>query len=379
MTVQSQKCLLDMEVMKLRNSIVTFEKEQDATKKAFDRAKKEMDKILRELELVRKDLMKANRTINDHLETILLHEQHIKTMDNEIKTHLATAQKLRSMMAKVEMERNRNAEEAQILADKVEQVNEDLALKMNHIVELKERITELQTKVVQVQQLFETARSERNAFQRDLQACVEERDDLKERLRIASRQVEQLKEDIAVKEMELLRAEKTIDKQEKEKQELKLEVQNTLVILQHTRTELKEKKVENERLYNTLSEDEMCLMKLRKQLDNALNEKDLIGIQMIRRNDEIGLLNEKLHIIQMALDRGESQYNKRLDDIRLLKIEIGNLRSQRNLLTRGLANTADMRQEVLQLHRILTQERVKAKALEQEMTTPMNIHRLIFF
>lgn len=44
-------------------------------------------------------------------------------------------------------------------------------------------------------------------------------------------------------------------------------------------------------------------------------------------------------------------------------------------MTRGLANTADMRQEVLQLNRALTQERVRAKALENEMMTPMNIHR----
>jgi FtsZ-binding cell division protein ZapB len=72
---------------------------------------------------------------------------------------------------------------------------------------------------------------------------------------------------------------------------------------------------------------------------------------------------------------GESQYIKRLDDIKLLKIEISNLRSQRNLLSRGLANTADMRQEVLQLNRVLTQERVKSKVLEEEMATPMNVHR----
>ena len=93
---------------------------------------------------------------------------------------------------------------------------------------------------------------------------------------------------------------------EKDKQTLKIEIQNTLVILQHTRTELKEKKNENERLYKTLSDDELRLMKLRKQLDNALNEKDLIGTQLIRRNDEISLLNDKLHIIQMALDRGKN-------------------------------------------------------------------------
>lgn len=69
------------------------------------------------------------------------------------------------------------------------------------------------------------------------------------------------------------------------------------------------------------------------------------------------------------------QYNERLEDIRLLKIEIANIRSQKYLLTRGLCNVIDMRQEVLQLGRDLTQERVKSRALEEEMSTPMNIHR----
>lgn len=69
------------------------------------------------------------------------------------------------------------------------------------------------------------------------------------------------------------------------------------------------------------------------------------------------------------------QYNERLEDIRLLKIEIANIRSHKYLLTRGMCNVIDMRQEVLQLGRDLTQERVKSRALEEEMSTPMNIHR----
>lgn len=72
---------------------------------------------------------------------------------------------------------------------------------------------------------------------------------------------------------------------------------------------------------------------------------------------------------------GELQYNERLEDIRLLKIEIANIHSAKYLLTRGLCNVIDMRQEVLQLGRDLTQERVKSRALEEEMSTPMNIHR----
>lgn len=55
---------------------------------------------------------------------------------------------------------------------------------MNHIAELKENINELKAKLAQIQLLFESARSERNAFQRDLQATVEDRDDLRERFRV---------------------------------------------------------------------------------------------------------------------------------------------------------------------------------------------------
>lgn len=72
---------------------------------------------------------------------------------------------------------------------------------------------------------------------------------------------------------------------------------------------------------------------------------------------------------------GERQYMERLEDIRLLKIEIKNLRHRNRLLTRGLYNTIDMRHEVLQLHRDLNQERVKSRALEDELSTPLNIHR----
>jgi hypothetical protein len=68
-------------------------------------------------------------------------------------------------------------------------------------------------------------------------------------------------------------------------------------------------------------------------------------------------------------------YNERLSDIDLLKIEIKNLRTKCDVLQKGLSNTADMRKEVLLLHRKWNQERVRSKVLMEEMNTPMNIHR----
>lgn len=163
---------------------MTFEKERDANKKAFDTVRKFADDMLRERDLVRKDLQRATRIIGEQAEVIMLHEQHLKTLETEIKQHQETEQKQRSMIAKVEKERDKNAEEAQVLSDKVEQCQDDLLFKMNQIAQLNETIDEQKMKLAQVQQQFEAARSERNVFQRELQATVEDRDDIRERLRV---------------------------------------------------------------------------------------------------------------------------------------------------------------------------------------------------
>lgn len=163
---------------------MTFEKERDANKRAFDNVRKFGDDMLRERDLVRKDLQRATRMIGEQAEVMMLHEQHIKTLETEIKQHLETEQKQRSIIAKLEKERDKNAEEAQVLSDKVEQCQDDLLFKMNQIAQLNETIDEQKMKLIQVQQQFEAARSERNIFQRDLQATVEDRDDIRDRLRV---------------------------------------------------------------------------------------------------------------------------------------------------------------------------------------------------
>ncbi|XP_050100287.1 cilia- and flagella-associated protein 58-like [Anopheles aquasalis] len=374
-TIEAAKGIIDQEVVKLKNTIVTFEKERDASKKSFDVAKKQVDAVLRERDLVRKDLVKANKTITDQTDQMMLLDKHQKTLENEIKGYQAAAQKQQTLMLKIEKDRDRNAEEVQNMSDKIEQLNEDLLYKQKMIGELREKLKDDEAKLVQCQNLLEITRGERNIFERDLTTCSKEMESLKERLKNAIRAVDQLKEENANKMAELFKANKTIDKNEKEKQTLKTEVQNISIALQHSKSELSEKTNENTRLNKTLSDDATSMLRLKKQLEGAINEKDLVKVQLTQRVEEINNLTEKLNMLNMALDRGENQYRERLDDIRLLKIEISNLRSQRNLLTRGLANTADMRQEVLQLNRVLNQERVKARALEDEMLTPMNVHR----
>jgi exonuclease VII small subunit len=92
--------------------------------------------------------------------------------------------------------------------------------------------------------------------------------------------------------------------------------------------------------FELYKESDSSIEKLKKQLDGLTSDKELVSTQITRKCEEIELLNQKINMMQLALDRSNSQYNDRLEDIKFLKIEIKNLRSQRNLLARGSANTA---------------------------------------
>ena len=131
-----------------------------------------------------------------------------------------------------------------------------------------------------------------------------------------------------------------------------------------------------------------------------INERDILGTQLIRRNDELALLYEKIKIQQSTLNKGEVQYSQRLEDIRILKLEIKKMRRERTILSKSVANVDDLRyyyhsycyrmtlilsctlthlcayrRELYHVQRELLREQTRCKALEDELENPMNIHR----
>jgi len=79
--------------------------------------------------------------------------------------------------------------------------------------------------------------------------------------------------------------------------------------------------------------------------------------------------------LNRTLQCGEIQYNRRLKDIRLLKFEVKRLRTEKMLLTKNIFNVSNLRQEIFHLNRNLAKEKLKVTALEEEIQTPLNIHR----
>lgn len=106
------------------------------------------------------------------------------------------------------------------------------------------------------------------------------------------------------KNTENIRTTKRIDKLEKEKATLKIELQNENVNIQHIHSELTEKSHACNSLYRSLIDAEKKIAQMQQKLEAMQNEKDQCGAEMVKRCDELRILNEKLQIMQTALDRG---------------------------------------------------------------------------
>merc|ERR1719181_1639067 len=129
------------------------------------------------------------------------------------------------------------------------------------------------------------------------------------------------------------------------------------------------------KLETIIEKGEREMERQRKELDEVINERDILGTQLIRRNDELALLYEKIKIQQSTLNKGEVQYRERLEDIRMLKLKINDLKRKLHMLKQQTSNIDVLRNEVYHLQRELLSERTKVKALSEELENPMNVHR----
>lgn len=95
----------------------------------------------------------------------------------------------------------------------------------------------------------------------------------------------------------------------------------------------------------------------------------------MKRNDELALYHEKLKIYTTTLQKGERQYNSRIEEIRALRTALASLRRKLVSLERKAGAVEPYKKEITRLNNELLGEKTKTKALTQELQNPTNVHR----
>jgi chromosome segregation ATPase len=188
-------------------------------------------------------------------------------------------------------------------------------------------------------------------------------------------QIDQLKEELQNKDQTLYKEHAKYQQVEKEKEKFKADLDSLKKETAELKAYIEAQQAEERKLLKIIQEADSERSKQKKQLEQVIQERDILGTQLVRRNDELALLYEKIKIQQSTLNKGEVQYTARIEDIRILKVEIKRLRREKKTLHTKVSNMDELRKEIYHIQRELLRERTRCRALEEELENPMNVHR----
>ena len=336
---------------------------------------KTAEKFEKEKEFQTNATLRAQQQTKEQTELVLDKERNMSALTKEVIEYQQELGRLRKAASQLEKERERLANEVADGRSNNVSLSEQGKLKEATIDELKKQITQWEAKLRQQQQLYEAVRSDRNHYSKGLIEAQDEIAELRKKFKIMGHQIEQLKEEISAKDQALVKEHFEVQRADSLKDAMQGELNLKNQISKRNEELIRQQEIELKKLAVSIRRMDDESLAQRKEYDQVINERDILGTQLIRRNDELALLYEKLRVQESALTAGESQYMSRVDDIRLLRMKVKEL-NREVMLGKGSGDkTNELKREILHLQKDLLQEKTKVTALSEELENPMNVHR----
>merc|ERR1719182_252653 len=359
---------LDRQRESLKSDLQTMIRELERIKGFAEKDGKQIADLRHEHDMLNKNIVKSYDKTGKQKDVVTGHRSLSAEMSKEIeeqKQLLADAVKRAHALDK---QREKCGIELSQQIAKHNQGVEDIKNRDNKISEGRKNLADVRAKLAQQKTAYEHVRTDRNLYSKNLVESQDEIAEMKRKFKIMYHQIEQLKEEIKEKEQALTKEHFEYNKTQKNMQSSK----DRLEKLKKKQANLRQTKLAQEseikKLGQTIQEAEAERLAAEKEYEEVISQRDILGTQLIRRNDELALLYEKVKIQQSTLQTGEVAYKERLEEIRALKIQIANLNREMEIQAQKTNNGDERKRQVYQLERSdpsQTEMMAKVKALQR--------------
>eukprot|EP00933_Yihiella_yeosuensis_P062734 TRINITY_DN65716_c0_g1_i1.p1 TRINITY_DN65716_c0_g1~~TRINITY_DN65716_c0_g1_i1.p1 ORF type:complete len:892 (+),score=266.60 TRINITY_DN65716_c0_g1_i1:155-2677(+) len=359
----------------LKNEVKSTQDKADGLKRDGDIDRKKIEDLLRERDILNKNVVKADERTKKQIDLVKRQETQAMNMQKDIARWKQDAQEFRKRIFELEKQREKYGIELSQANAKYFACKEELKTRGATLTELKKQIANVQAKRNQQKNLYDAVCMDRNLHAKNLVESNDQIADMRRKFKIMFHQTTALKEEIRDKDSRLVKGhfdhkdvnqhnEKLKDSKEKAQRKLK----SLMNIVETQRAQMKKHE-------STIQEAEQERQAQLKELEGVIGERDILGAQLIRRNEELALLYEKIKIQQSTLKKGEIQYANRVQEVNKLRAQIRECKAEVAQEKLRCTNVETLKQEIQHLNKTLLREETKAKALQEELENPMNVHR----
>lgn len=370
-----EKYEVEAEKNQAKNDLENLNQGNADLKRENENDKKNIEALMREINSMNKDCIDMENMIRMHSDEEIMKKNELRKISNEVKSSKKEIAKLSALQQQLKSDCEKYAKEASTAYSKYNQTLEQVKYKKSMITQLQKDNIEADAKLKQQQNLYEAVRSDRNIYSKTLLESNEEKDELRRKFKILEHQIIKLREEISSKSnsiRELLQQFKTLTEENKKNEQKKKRFEE-----KKKEKEGYIKNYENQisKLKYYISSVEQERMKQKKEYEMVINDRDILGTQLIKRNEELASLYEKIKIQQSTLAKGEVQYQERVIDIAHVKQNISDLKREYLIAKGKISCVPELTREVYKLQKDLMEAKTKVKALSEELQNPMNVHR----
>ena len=368
---------VDKEINEIDDQIKQKRTEYNTTSKVLDELNSELSKqeVIKEdlddeiklftAKVTNKDIAtgKIKRALDNYKKELSQYETELVTHKKEEVINVENIKKLTIMkekMARTASQANQQAKERK----------EELKILRLTILDLSKKHQETKFRLDSFVTMYENVKNERNKYVTMIQNCSQALAENKEKIKILQNEVEILRNELSENEQKLR------DKQHKLKRE-SFEYDKQGKEISQLKDILNEKQAQTMQQSKEISNFDLILQGINRDIkqftrkyEEACENRNYMGIQLIDRNDELCILYEKSNIQDNILKRGEAEIKSKEEDIRMLTIQLAEKQRELELIQKKAPEVPALAEKVVSLKTELEEEKLKVKELSERVENP---------
>ena len=323
--------------------------------------------------------------INSYLKEEMLEKQaatelgkinrEIKSLDLEVAT-----------MHECEVELNRRASDLGILREnksressknqtKVANAKGELKVKVVVIKELQKRNTELKTRLDQITEMYSVVKRERSNKAAMIQSASQAMSETQEKIKILENELEVLRRESQNKDRELMKVRRDLHDEKTNCENLRVESNKKSAEYKEKKKLIQEQRSQITKLNTVINLTEEQMLMLKRKYEEAVENRNFTGIQLIDRNDELCILYEKANIQETILKKGQVMLKQREEEIRGVAVQLADLQREIDICQKLLPQVRALEEDCERYANMITDEQWRVECLERAIVSPRNTSR----
>eukprot|EP00597_Dinobryon_sp_UTEXLB2267_P018139 CAMPEP_0201102084 /NCGR_PEP_ID=MMETSP0812-20130820/15649_1 /ASSEMBLY_ACC=CAM_ASM_000668 /TAXON_ID=98059 /ORGANISM="Dinobryon sp., Strain UTEXLB2267" /LENGTH=937 /DNA_ID=CAMNT_0047359413 /DNA_START=1 /DNA_END=2814 /DNA_ORIENTATION=- len=299
----------------------------------------------------------------------------VDELEAQVVTLLAEGKRQGKLLSVLSAQRDIKGRESARIEAKEKDAKQQVRIKELLILDLTKRCNEISNRLKEFSALYEVVKNERNKYVNLIQSSSQALAEMREKIRILLNEVDILNNERTAKDLALAKEKNAHQQGQNQRDALRQDLNRLLSDYRSKQSTVEQQIQEIDKLNIVINNLEREMLHLKTKYEHSVEQRNVTGVQLIDRNDELCILYERSNQQQEALKRGELESMKKEAELRLVRLQTEELSRQLQAAQKRLPQLEQDRRRVEELEEQLTAERRRTESLSHRLEDPGNAAR----